>query len=141
MKLESEALMWLRVEGEKAPFSASGKYPIIAGYEHGNIPSYVAAARVGHIYHFTTIVEGATFVIYRDSVGIVQRAETFFVLALRGGWGNSSLDFSLKWLEFWPTRDPNYSPVSDSARRDDEILSSLLNSLRNPKDSEYLSYS
>lgn len=54
----------------------------------------------------------------------------YYVLAMRGGWGDSVHDLKSGWLVFWPEKDPDYSAASESARKDDEHLELLLNDLR-----------
>ncbi|KLO07076.1 hypothetical protein SCHPADRAFT_932674 [Schizopora paradoxa] len=128
--LSGEVVMWLRVHGRSAPFTASNSRPVVAGYSQEGRTAYVAAVKVGHIYYFTTVVEGAIFARYRDCVGEVYEEDVFYVLSERGGVNGFRHSFTFQWHRLWPTKDPRYSPTSDSARKDDEALISLLNDLQ-----------
>ncbi|KLO06070.1 hypothetical protein SCHPADRAFT_946399 [Schizopora paradoxa] len=118
MSLGGELVIWLRIYGSLSPFSSGGHYPIHATDDH-----YVAAVKSQHIYYFTSVEEDASSVTYKDELGEEHSTSDFFVLAQRHE------DTKFEWREFWPKRDPSYSAASESARRDDEHLESLLKSL------------
>ncbi len=40
-------------------FDCTGHYPILAGYDPTDEPLYVAAVRLGFLWHFTTVKNGA----------------------------------------------------------------------------------
>ncbi len=82
----------------------------------------------------------ARAVTYTDEVGDNHETDGFFVLALRYDPTDVEPPYPrtypdamdptgpLHWLKFWSEKDPDYWPMSESARDDDDHLESLLNS-------------
>ncbi len=83
MSLSGDAVLWLSVNGDDAPFDATGHYPILAGYDSSGNPLFVAAVRIEFLCYFAPVTEGASTLTYQDELGDEHVSHDFFVLALR----------------------------------------------------------
>ncbi len=140
MVLGVDVVLWLRIDGYKSPFDATGHYPILAGYGQHGEALYIAAAEVDGIYYFTCVEDGARAAKYTDEMGDKHITDKFLILALRHDPSDVSPPYPrtstgamdptgpLHWLKFWPEKDPDYCALSDSAKDDDDHLESLLDS-------------
>ncbi len=135
------------IDSQEYHFQGTGHYPILAGYDSDGEPLYVAAVRLDHLWHFTTVEDSASTAVYTDEVGETHTANNFFVLALR----HDPSDFPppyprtrkgamdptgpVSWLRFWPEKDPEY--FEDARLVDhDRLLESFLNGYAAQRDSE-----
>lgn len=137
MVIDGNLVLWLCI-GDL--FVANGHYPILAGYDRFGNALYVAAVKIGFIYYFTCIEDGARRAKYTDEIGDTHETDNFLVLALRHDPSDltppypcstgGALDQTgpLYWLKFWPEKDPDYCAATDSAEADDGHLESVLNS-------------
>ncbi len=151
MSLSGDAVLWLSVNGDDAPFDATGHYPILAGYDSSENPLYVAAVRLEFLCYFAPVAEGASTLTYQDELGDEHVSHDFFVLALRHDPSDlagtppnprilgGAMDQSgpLFWLNFWPRKDPDYLAASDFAELDDDHLEAVLNGLSERDDNDY----
>jgi len=120
MSLRGDAVLWLSVNGDDAPFDATGHYPILAGYDSSGNPLFVAAVRIEFLCYFAPVAEGASTLTYQDELGDEHVSHGFFVLALRHNPSDISPPYPraragamdptgpLYWLRCWPERDPEY---------------------------------
>lgn len=120
MLLDGKSLIYLRVHGSKFRFNVTGHYPILAGYNAIGEPLYLASVRLGDVWHFTTVTNGASEATVLDELGKERTTQTFFVLALRHDPSDHQQPYPLVrkramdptgplyWLKFWPEKDPDY---------------------------------
>lgn len=120
MLLDGKSLVCLRVNGNKLYFNIIGHFPILAGHDGSGEPLYVAAIRVGEVWYFTSVTNGAAEATYADELGEVHTVREFFVLALRYDPSDLQQPYPptrkgamdptgpLYWLKFWPEKDPDY---------------------------------
>ena len=120
---------------KKGPFHTFFIFPVVAEEAEDVKRTYVAAVKVGSIYHFTNVEDGASSVKYADELGDLHKSHEFLVLAgkkfryINDNQRRVPYLFSTpEWHGFWPVKDPTYRAQSKSARRDDLHLESLLNS-------------
>ncbi len=148
MLVDGHTIVCICVVGQKSPFNATGHYPILGGYDPTGQLLYVAAARLEHVWHFTTVRDGASTAVYTDEVGETYTTNRFFVLALR----HDPCDFAppyprarkgamdptgpVFWLRFWPEKDPEYCEDTRLVI-DDPLLESFLSGLVVQRDSDY----
>ncbi|KLO06569.1 hypothetical protein SCHPADRAFT_686496 [Schizopora paradoxa] len=145
----SEAL-WIHFDGQSAPFSLNQplkriiytaplspiKYDFILAEDpkRREMPTYVAAVKVGSIYHLTNTTYGSSSVKYTDEVGDEKESQDYLILAKRihnnNRQDNRTSSATGRWIPFWPVKDPAYVALSESAKSDDEHLEKLLNSFR-----------
>lgn len=138
MVIDGNMVSWYDVKGRG--FFVEGHYPISAGYDrHGN-SLYIAAVKRKFVFYFTCVKDGASTARYTDEIGDTHETNNFVVLVLRHDptdlmptypripGGAMDQTGPLFWLKFWPQKNPDYSPTSDSAKSDDNHLESLLDS-------------
>lgn len=138
MVLETNAVLWISVDGSQSPFDSTGHYPILAGNNELGRALFICAVRVEQCYHFTCLEDGASSVRYTDEIGDTHITEKFLVLALRYDPSDRTPPYPqrhsramdptgpLHWLRFWPETDPDYVAPSELARVDDGHFVSIL---------------
>jgi len=134
------------IDSQEYHFKGTGHYPILAGYDSDGEPLYVAAVRLDHLWHFTTVKDSASTAVYTDEVGETHTANDFFVLALRHDPSDLPPPYPrvrkramdptgpVFWLRFWPEKDPEY--YEDTRLTDDRLLESFLNEFAAQRNSE-----
>lgn len=129
----SSWVVWIWVDKNRFFGSYPSKYDLVlaSATRGGRHDAFVAAVKVNHVYYFTCVEYGSTIAEYVDETGERHVSDSFFLLTRnRIDDDDGEDDSQLQWLEFWPNKDPDYTPATDSARRDDEHLEALLNSYR-----------
>ncbi|KLO18773.1 hypothetical protein SCHPADRAFT_993228 [Schizopora paradoxa] len=134
MTLSGDSILWLSIDGSRSPLRVKNHYPVLAAVGESGVEYYVAAVVVRPVYYFAYVEDGASTITYTDECGEHHTSSQFFVLTRRYLDETTS---PFTWRAFWPQKDPEYAPISESAMQDDIHLESLLHYIRESSASLY----